>query len=131
MVMNSQDGGGKNNRKNGNGMIRRIGMWGVAIVSIIVISVFISSQIGGSYRKDWQIEQNAKILQDMCAQVKEIEVKIKQLELAALEQKTETAQRLKTLEITIEKIDNSLDKMKTDMAVIKEIDKMVKKLAGN
>ena len=132
MIMNSQGGGNNNkNEKNGNGLIKKAAWVGSVIVSIIVISVFVNNIMGGTFRKDWQIEQNVKTLESVCAEMKDINLKIKKLELEALEQKTETGQRLKTLETTIDKIDNSLDAMKTDMTILKEIDKTVKKLVGN
>ena len=128
MVMNQQT---TNGRKNGNGLIRKFALWGTAIVSVIVISVFISNVIGVSYRKDFRIEQVEKDLGILCIQIKEIELKVKQLELTDTEYRVETTQRLKNLESKMEKIDDSLTGMKTDMAVIKEINKNVKKLAGN
>lgn len=133
MVMNSQGGsmGNGKNGKNGNGTIRKVATWGTAIVSIIVISVFISNVIGGSYRKDFRIEQVEKNLGTLCIQIKEIELKVGKMELQELENRTEMAQRLKALENSIAKIDGSLETMKTDMAVIKEINKAVKKLANN
>ena len=128
MVMNQQT---TNGRKNGNGLIRKFALWGTAIVSVIVISVFISSQIGGLYRTDWQIEQHEKTLESICVQIKEMELKIKESELDVLQHKTEMTQRLKILESKFDKIEDLLGDMKTDMAVIKEINKNVKKLAGN
>ena len=131
LLGNSQGGDGGRNGKNGNGTIRRIALWGTAIVSIIVISVFISNMIGGSYRKDFRIEQVEKNLGTLCIQIKEIELKVSKMELQELENRTEMAQRLKNLESKMEKIDDSLEVMKTDMTVLKEINRTVKKLAGN
>ena len=118
------------NGKNGNG-VKRVALWGTAIVSVIVITIFISNIIGGSYRKDFRIEQFEKELALLCIQIKEIDLKIKQMELIDIQHRTETTQRLKNLEVTIEKIDNLLGNINTDMAVIKEINKNVKKLTGN